>query len=473
MRIGQTSVVHFGSQIATSVFGFVVTVFLARELGDAVLGNYFLVVAVLVWLKVLGGQGIQMAVRKRISEGANEDAYLGAGFGLQLLTFGLLALGVLLFRERVNDYLRTEAALPLVALLFTGLLLWQVRAALEGRHRVGLASLLAPLDRTFRGALQVGVVVVGLGTVWWLLSGYAIAELVTAAVGLALLGLRPRLPTKAQVASMVEYATYSWFSGIESRTFASMDTLVLGVSAFAISSGQIGTYEIAWNLASVLAVFGASVSTTLFPAISELSSADDFAAIDGLIDDAVAYSGLFVVPGLVGCLVVGERVLAIYGPEFTKGYTVLVVLVLARLLYVYQSQFTNVLSAIDRPEITLRVNAAFVATNLGLNLGLVAAFGWLGAAVATATSAGVGLVLSYGYLRRYVAVPIPAGELASQATAAVVMGVAVYAIRQYAGAGIAWTFGLVAVGGVVYFAVLAGLSRRFRATIERNLPAVR
>jgi O-antigen/teichoic acid export membrane protein len=152
---------------------------------------------------------------------------------------------------------------------------------------------------------------------------------------------------------------------------------------------------------------------------------------------------------------------------------VLVVLVLARLLYVYQSQFTNVLSAIDRPEITLRVNAAFVATNLGLNLGLVAAFGWLGAAVATATSAGVGLVLSYGYLRRYVTVPIPAGELASQATAAVVMGVAVYATRQYAGAGIAWTFGLVAVGGVVYFAVLAGLSRRFRATIERNLPAVR
>jgi len=472
VRIGQTSLVHFGSRIATSIFGFVVTVFLARELGDAVLGNYFLVVAVLVWLKVLGGQGIQMAVRKRISEGADEDEYLGAGLGLQLLTFGLLAVGVLLFREQVNDYVRTEAALPLVALLFTGLLLWQVCAALEGRHRVGLSSLLAPLDRTLRGILQIGVVVVGLGTVWWLLSGYAVAEFVTAAVGLALLGLRPRLPTGEQVASMVDYAKYSWFSGIESRTFASMDTLVLGVSAFAISSGQIGTYEIAWNLASILAVFGASISTTLFPAISELSNADDFAAIDGLIDDAIAYSGLFVVPGLVGCLVVGERVLAIYGPEFTKGYTILVVLVIARLLYVYQSQFTNVLSAIDRPEITFRVNVVFVVTNLALNLALVFAFGWLGAAVATAISAAVGLVLSVGYLRRYVTIPVPAGELTSQAVAAVVMGGVVYAARPYAGAGTAWTFGLVALGGGVYFAVLAVLSGRFRATIRRNLPAI-
>ncbi|EMA45098.1 lipopolysaccharide biosynthesis protein [Halococcus saccharolyticus] len=473
MRIGQTSLVHFGSQIATSIFGFVVTVYLARELGDAVLGNYFLVVAVLVWLKVLGGQGIQMAVRKRISEGADEDEYLGAGLGLQLLTFGLLAAGVLIFREQVNDYVRTEAALPLVALLFTGLLLWQVRAALEGRHRVGLSSLLAPLDRTLRGILQVGVVAVGLGTVWWLLSGYAVAEFVTAAVGLALLGLRPRLPTREQVASMVDYAKYSWFSGIESRTFASMDTLVLGVSAFAISSGQIGTYEIAWNLASILAVFGASISTTLFPAISELSNADDFDAIDGLIDDAIAYSGLFVVPGLVGCLVVGERVLAIYGPEFTKGYTILVVLVVARLLYVYQSQFTNVLSAIDRPEITFRVNVAFVATNLGLNFALVYTVGWLGAAVATATSAAVGLVLSVGYLRRYVTIPVPTDELVSQAVAAVVMGGVVYAARGYAGVGIAWTFGLVALGGCVYFAMLTGLSRRFRATIGRNLPAIR
>ncbi|WP_049997178.1 oligosaccharide flippase family protein [Halococcus sediminicola] len=469
MRIGQTSIVNFLSQIATSIFGFVVTVYLARELGDAVLGNYFLVVAVLVWLKVLGGQGIQMAIRKRVSEGESEAAFFGAGLTLQLVAFVVLAGAILVFRGPVNDYLRTDAALGLIALLATGLLVWQVRAAIEGRHRVALSSLLGPFDRTARGALQIGVVVVGLGTVGWLLAGYAVAELLTGLVGLSLLAIRPRLPTRKHLRSLLGYAKYSWFSGIESRTFASMDTLVLAIPAFAISSGQIGVYEVAWNLASVLAVFGASVSTTLFPAISKLSSAGED-GIDGLIDDAVAYSGLFVIPGFVGCVVVGRRVLAIYGAEFTRGYTILLVLVAARLLYVYQSQFTNVLAAIDRPDSAFRINVTFVATNLVLNVALVALVGWLGAAVATATSATVGLVLSYWYLQKYVTIPIPIGELASQAFAAVAMGVVVFVGRGFAGAGVAWTVALVAVGGGAYFATLTVLSRRFRATVRRNLP---
>ncbi|MFD1512910.1 flippase [Halomarina rubra] len=475
MRIGQTSVVHFVSQVLTSLLGFVVTVYLARELGSELLGNYFLVVAVLVWLKVLSGQGIQMAVRKRISEGERRRQFLGAGFGLQLLAFVVVATGVLAFREQVDAFVRVDgAALPLVALLFTGLLLWQVMAALEGDHRVHVASLLRPLDRTLRSGLQVAVVVAGFGTVWWLLTGYAVAELVTSVVGLALLSLRPRLPTREQVVDVVDYARYSWFSGIESRTFASMDTLVLG--AFAVSSGLIGVYEIAWNLASILAVFGASIATTLFPAISKLDNEDDPEAISGLVEDSLAYSGLFVIPGLAGCVVLGDAVLGVYGAEFTKGWLVLVVLVFARLVYVYESQFTSVLAALDHPDVAFRVNVAFVGTNLVLNVVLVAAFGWLGAAVATTTSAVVGLVLGYVFLRRYVALPVPRRELANQVGAAVAMAVVVYAAREAIAldpTNTVLTFVLIGVGASVYFLVLSGLSQRFRATVQRNLPTAR
>lgn len=475
MRIGQTSVVHFASQVLTSLVGFLVTVFLARELGSDVLGNYFLVVAVLVWLKVLGGQGIQMAVRKRISEGVDRRQLLGAGFGLQLVAFLLIAAAILLFEERVDAFVRVEgAALPLVALLFTGLLFWQVTAALEGDHRVHVASLLRPLDRTLRSGLQVAVVVVGFGTVWWLLAGYAVAELVASVVGLALLSLRPRLPTRAQVVDMLDYARYSWFSGIESRTFASMDTLVLG--AFAVSSGLIGVYEIAWNLASILAVFGTSISTTLFPAISRLDSEGEPDAVSGLVEDALAYSGLFVIPGLVGCVVLGDAVLGIYGEEFTEGWLVLVVLVVARLVYVYESQFTSALAALDHPDVAFRVNVVFVGTNLVLNVALVAAFGWLGAAVATTTSAAVGLVLGYVLLRRYVALPVPRRELANQVGAAAVMGGVVYAAREalaLAPTDTVLTVALIVLGAGVYFLVLSGLSRRFRATVLRNLPDAR
>jgi O-antigen/teichoic acid export membrane protein len=48
-----------------------------------------------------------------------------------------------------------------------------------------------------------------------------------------------------------------------------MDTLVLAIF---VSNSLIAVYEVAWNLASLFAIFGSSISRTLFPEISKLSS---------------------------------------------------------------------------------------------------------------------------------------------------------------------------------------------------------
>lgn len=469
MRLGQTSVVHFLSQLVTSVVGFLVTVYLARTLGSEVLGTYFLVVALVLWLQIATGRGIQTAVTKRLSEIGDADTYLTAGVVLQVLAFVVVSVLVLLFREPIRWYVGFDASPLVVVVLFSGLLFSFVRSVLEGENRVHVSSLLRPVDRVVRSALQVAAVLLGFGVVG-LLAGYAVAGLVAGVLGVLFVATRLAWPERIHFERLLRYARYSWLSAVESRAFSSMDTLVLG--AF-VSSGLIGIYEIAWNLASVLAIFGVSISRTMFPAMSELASRESEHAVAGLVDDALAYAGLFIVPGLVGGLVVGDRVLALYGREFPAGATVLVVLLLARLLYAYESQFVTVLGAIDRPDVAFRINATFVLTNLVLNVVLVWRFGWVGAAVATTASASVGLVLGYRAVDALIDFDVPMDEIAKQWLAAGTMGGVVYAARTALGdVGVGLAIGLVVAGAGVYFLALFALSERFRTTVQRNLPSI-
>ncbi|HET7323711.1 MAG TPA: oligosaccharide flippase family protein [Halococcus sp.] len=468
MRLGQTSAITFVSQLAVSIAGFAATVYIFRYLGETVYGTYALFMAVLVWLKIIGNNGVRMALIKRLSESGTAGEYLSASALLQVIVFVVLTVIIVLFRDFINSYLGFAASLPLIGILAVTFFYGTVTGTLEGEHRVHIASMLQPVDRTLRSALQIAAAALGFGLLG-LLWGYAVAAVLVGFVGITFITVRPSLPEREHITRLTDFAGYSWLTGIESQAFSSMDTIILG---FFVASGLIGVYEVAWNLASVLAVFGLAVSQSLFPQLSSLSSRDDFRSVTSLTNDALAYSGLFVIPGLVGALVLGKSVLAIYGQEATMGYVVLVVLVAARLVYVYESQLITVLNAIDRPDAAFRVSVAFIVTNLALNVVLVSEFGWFGAAVATAISALLGLVLAYRALSVLVSVTVPIAEIGKQWTAAAVMGAFIYAGRLWLGVGVVTAFVLVPVGGAVYFAVLSVLSARFRSVVQNNLPAV-
>lgn len=472
VRLGQTSAIHFGSHVLASIAGFVATLYIARELGSSTLGTYSVFVAVLIWLKTAIGTGLHEAVKKRISEAGERSGDLGAGILLQAVGFLVVAAAAVTFSGPLNDYLGFEGTVALVGTFALVLTFAFVRTVLEGERKVHLSALLWPLDRIVRSGVQLGVVFLGLlggglvGLVWGYAAGAAVATL----VGLVGVGGRPGLPRREHFERVLGFARYSWLSGVEERSFSSMDTVVLGVF---VAPNLIGYYEVSWNLASILAIFGVSISDAMFPTISKLDSEDERAAVGGLVNDALAFTGLFLVPGLVGAVVVGERVLAIYGPGFRQAGTVLLILIVARLLYAYEAQLVSTLNAIDRPEIAFRVNAVFVGLTLGLNVVLVYLYGWVGAAVATTLAAAVGLVLAYRALRGIVHFDVPVSELTRQWIAAAGMGVVVYvaepALSRAFTPAVYGTVLLVGVGAGVYLAILVSLSKRFRTTLRDNV----
>ena len=479
MRIGQTSLIVFLAKVFGTVISFVATIIFARVLGAEVYGVYAVIIALLAWLKMFGTFGIGTAVKKRISEGTEQNEYFTAGLLWMLALAGGICILLLIAEPLVERYIsdfEQDTALSLVGFL---ILLLGIRLSfsyvdftLQGQKLVHVAGLLEPVRLGLKSTFQVAFVVLSYGLTG-MLFGYAIGVAIAALIGLVFVSLRVTRPATAHVKSLFDYAKYSWLGSLKSQAYQDIDILILGAM---VQSSLVGIYAIAWSLTKVLRLFGQAISEAVFPEISSLSATEGVEATVGYIEDAVAYSGLIVIPGFVGGTLLAERLLALYGAEFLQGTEVLWLLLLGVVAYAYMRQFLTAMNALDRPDLAFRVNIIFVAINVGCNIVLIWWLGWVGAAIASLISTVSGMVLAYGLLRTVVSISLPVGDVARQGVAAGVMGTVVFGLdvlvqrTELIETNVVILFGLVAVGAAVYGGVLFAIAPNFRAVIRRNMP---
>lgn len=472
MRIGQTSFVVFVSKFAKAGLGFLATIYFARVLGAEILGYYAIIIALVAWLELGGKIGVSSAVTKRMSEGDDQSAYFTAGLVAVCTLAFVLSLGVVALEDFVDEYVGVEAAAFVVFLLVLKLLHSVVKAALNGERQVHIFGVLEPLKTASRVLVQVGLVFAGYGLTG-MIVGKGVGLVVAGVLALYFLSVRLERPTLEHVRSLVDYAKYSWLGSLESRSFNDVDIIILGAL---VSPALVGVYSIAWSIAKFLTVFGSAVKTTLFPEFSFADAQGDRETVSKLVSDSLTYGGLVIIPGLFGGVLLGDRLLLIYGEEFVQGTAVLGVLIVATLVRGYQKQLVNVLNGIDRPDVAFRINAIVIVANVVLNVVLILQLGWLGAAIATALSATVGLALSFYALRQHLRFEVPTREIGRQFGAAVVMAMAVFGVREVVESTVVLehntliVVGLVLVGAGVYFVTLLAVSSRFRATVSANSP---
>ena len=476
MRLGKTALIHFGSNLVVSATGFIATFAIAYLLGAGGLGEYAIATALgFFWLGI-PASAVSTAMRKRISEGTDKAAFLTAGFALNAALGLFLAVLVFLAGEAIpivfgtdSEFTRILASYntPIAVLVLGTYGYKSVSSGLQGQKRVAADGVLNAVERIFRTLVQVTLLVVGYG-VGALIVGHAVTLILAGVVAFVGIGLRPKRPSSDHVARLATFAKYAWVGALRSRVFGWMDTIVL---AFFVSASLIGIYEAAWGLASLLAAISGSIQRTLFPEVSDISTDAAHDKIKHYLDEGLVFAGVFVIPGLLGSIVIGGRVLEFYRPEFAKGGGILVLLVLAYGFDVYASQFVNVINAIDYPDVAYRVNLAFIVSNLALNLVLIWAIGWFGAAIATGISTLLRLLLAYQALGQLVGRPsVPARQLVLQAVASVAMAGLVFWIRPYAWPGRPGTIQLVGFGAFVYILILLAVSGRVREKTRSLLP---
>lgn len=472
MRVGQTVPIVFSSKLLGSVLGFLATLTFARLLGADIIGYYSIALAVVAWLKLGGDLGVSHAVSKRISEGDEPDKYYTAGF-IAVAAFGVVvSLCIFILRDIIDSYVGIDIWYFVVPLVATGLLISFATSTLNGERKVHISGLLNPVNLTITSLTQIALVLAGFSLTGMLL-GYLVGELLIALAALNIISLNIQWPSRNHFKQLYDFAKYSWLGSLKLRSFNEIDILVLG--AF-VSSSLVGVYAVVWSLSKFLSIFGSAVRNAMFPEISHADSSGDTDRIKNLTEDSLSFVGLIAIPGLFGGIVLGDRLLQIYGGEFTQGTTVLGLLILSTLVYSYQQQMLSIIKGIDRPEIAFRINAVFIVANFTLNIVLVFWIGWVGAALATALSALIAVVLSYRALSSLIEFDTPVREPAYQVFAASVMAIGVYTTRWWIEESHIITHNafivllLVGLGASIYFAALLMLSNQFRDLLSANAP---
>jgi O-antigen/teichoic acid export membrane protein len=457
MRLAKTTVIHFVSLVGKSAAGFVTTLYIARTAGSDILGKYFVIIALLAWL-IIPVNGISNAMTKRISEGVKKGEYITSSLFIITATLIIISLFLIVFRPHVEEYVGARIIHLLVTLLIVQSLFKYMNGGLNGQNKVAESGVIQFIERVMRGALQIGLIYAGyeLGGI---VTGHILSLLVLSVSGYVLYDIGISFPSKESLSSLVKYAKYSWLGSVKSETFGWMDTIILN---FFVTSSIIGIYEVSWRLASFLVIINTSISAAIFPEMSNISSEENYVKIHHLLNESIAYSGVFIIPGLAGGFVVGTDLLKIYGSEFTKGSIILLILIIARGLGAYTKTLTQTINAVDRPDIAFRVNFILISTNFIFNIVLIYYFGWYGAALATSLSTAATLVAAYLGISKIIGKPnIPTSEILKQVFSAGVMGTVIYLIPK-PNSSVVYTVFLIALGAAIYCLCMMKISPRFK-----------
>lgn len=462
MRLEKETISHFLSQFLVSVAGFVATFAIARILGAEGVGIYALGVAVLT-IAQIPAEGILRGINKRVSEGVEQGNYASAGVLAVVVTGIVISAAILGLRHQVNDFVGADVAAVLVVILVTSLVARAIRNVLKGEKKVAIGGWIGALERVSRATFQIGLILLGFGVVG-LFWGHAAAMVVAALIGVLFVGVEPTVPGYRHFSETIHFGKYSWLTNTKSKSFGWMDTIVLG---FFVASSQVGIYEVSWTLASFFALVSKSIEQVLFPEISELNARGKGERIRTYLNEGLSYAGLLLIPGFFGAVAIGEDILRIYQPEFTQGYYILLLLVLARTAHSYGSQLIFAIEAVNRPEVAFRVNMAFIVVNTLLNITLIWAFGWHGAAVATLLSSILIFGLAYYFLSTLMEPPsIPYTPVGKQLIASLLMVGGVLSLEYLLPTSHPVTLSLALIGGGIYFVSLATLSSEFRTKVS-------
>lgn len=472
MRLGRTTVLYFLSLVIVSAAGFTSRFAIAFLLGEAVLGRYAVIVALgFFWLPLVG-TAVARGISKRMSEGRDQSEYMTAGFGVNAAIAVLTGGAVLLLGTGIDQLsIETTSTLvvvlterkELVALLAVAAIAFRTSmAGLVGQEKVIERGAFDAVERLTRTTGQVVLILVGAGLLG-LVFGHIASLLLVGALALLFYDIGVAKPTWGHAKRILGFSRYDWASTFQGHVFGWMDVIILSLF---VSDGLIGIYEVAWGLGSLLGTLSTSIRSTLFPEISSLAADDEYGEIRHILGEGVALNGLLVIPGLFGAVAIGERVLEIYRPSFAKGAGILLILIGAYLVDVYGSQFVDALNALDRPELTYRINLLFVGLNLVLNVLLVWKFSWYGAAVATALSAVIRTGLSYRRLVDTLGhIEVPVEHIGWQIVASVLMTGVVVLLNGGAPRTRLWTVALVAAGAAVYAVSVVAFSSLVRKKI--------
>ena len=449
---------------AAAVFvasGYVLNVWLGRQLGPENYGRFAVVVAIMTLVNVAQNASVPQALARAVAhDPARAPALLRIALILQLAASGVLA-GAMLVAAPLAAWLlgapdfealiRTAALVLVPYGAYTVLVAYQNGLGHHGRQAAGQA-----LYAVSKVAAAVGLAY-GLGAAGGIL-GYAIAALVGASIIVA----RPSGASATEwTVALMRFAGPHALYALAAMGQFSVDILLL--TALGPEATAPGLYAAAQNVARIPYFLLTGLAILILPTVTRAVRTDARSAA-ATVRQALRVAFIVVLP--LAAVVAGTSRGAIellYGPRYAGGGDELAALAVGMAALAVASVAGAALSGLGHPTRSAFTAAIGLATTVVGCVVLVPTLGPFGAAVAMSSGAALSLALLLAWLGRALTGSVPLGTFARCAMVCAVVAVAIWMLAP---SGLA----VVAVGSsglVAAIVMLVAIGEVDRADVDR------
>ncbi|MFD1330288.1 lipopolysaccharide biosynthesis protein [Mycoplana ramosa] len=413
MRAQRMALVAFVIRIVSAAIAFVSQIVMARMMGEFEYGIFVFVWVLVVLFGNLSCLGFHSTVVRFLPEYSARNAFdeirglTATARSFALVSASLLAASGLLGLWLFADHLEHYYVIPIYLGLFC-LPMIALGDVLEGTARAHSWAIVALSPTYIVRPLLILLFLVG--AVWLgapqsakTAMGAALAATYLTSVGQFFnVALRLRR-TYRRGQHHIEFGTWIRMALpiflIEGFGFllTNSDVVVVGL---VLDPQSVAIYFAAAKTMALVHFVLFSVKAAAAPRFSSLYGQGDRRSLAAFAAETVRWSfwPSLVVGGSV--LLVGDFLLSLFGPAFTAGYGVMVILFFGILAKAAVGPGEVLLTMAGQQKLCMGLYAVALAANLGLNMALIPPFGITGAAFATAGAMAIEALLLFAAVRR-------------------------------------------------------------------------
>ena len=465
-EVQRQSIISFIGQITFTFIGFLSTMYFAHTIGASILGAYFLFTAYYGLIYMVTDGGFGGAAIKRISEGEEQDAYFSAFFVLRSL-FVVVIIVILVSTRRYFVDLNSAGIFTwLLFALMVSLFYGAVINGVSGRGKMGITAAGNFINNISRILIQVTAVFFGYG-VAGLVGGFVAGMVIATIIELRFFDLHIVYFKWSHVKSLSIFSFWYFLTSTGVMLYTYADSIMIG---YFMGNAEVGVYRVVFQFTTLAVILTNTFRSILWPKVSRWGKIREMKNIEESLSRAINYSLIMAVPVLIVGILLGDKLLHfLYGAQFDKGYSILVVLLLSQIINVFQFIFTMYLGALDFQKESFKVTALAVSANIVLNILLIPVIGIMGAAIATMVTMGLNAVLAQRVLSNKMTIRIEYGGILNILKASFVMALFLGSYRLLIMPSNVWLTLLPVVLAAVVYVVLV---LKFDKKIYRELKGI-
>ena len=446
------------SSMGITIVGFFATIFYAHWVGPSVLGAYLLFVSFFNILVFIADFGIGYAGTQRICEGKEPDSFFTASLAIRLGLYAVLVAALIIFRERFVDL--NQAGLFWVLIVVVGIATLQTSfgTAISASNRLGLAASTTLINNITRIVIQVIAVFLGY-QVYGLIGGLVTGILLELIIELKFIDYRFKKFTWFHVKSL-----FSFSSGVVLISAGSIlfDNISLIIIAYFLPVSDVGIFGVCWTFSFFALFISTALVNTLYVKVSRWNAQKEMQVIALSLARATTYSLIFALPILTGGILLGYNLLFyLYGASFTAGATALVIIIAMRMIQSVLNLYTNFLMATDHAKQAVAGILAGISVNIILCILLIPHIGIAGAAIGALVNVMISILIVRKYLSQVIPVTLEKTPIIHIILATLVMTLSLLILNALPlNRSLLQTIAMVAIGAIIYFAVLLKLNKQ-------------